>query len=249
MNHDEAVPLLDPYLDEELDIVSARAVDHHVNSCDTCARWLAERRRLARRLRSASLRYDLPPEAAHRLRRIAHPDSPPQTRLTRWPAALAAGLLLTLSGFFYGHSVLRSTELRDELVTAHIRAVLSRHPVDVESSDHHTVKPWLSTQLPFSPPVPELGGLGDVLVGGRVDYLEHTRVAALLYQHSHHSVNVFLWPSSILEVPTSSGTTTGGFNVVVTRVGEFTAAIVSDMSTNELRRFRDQWSQLAMIPP
>ena len=83
----------------------------------------------------------------------------------------------------------------DEAVASHVRSTLGPHLVDVASSDHHTVKPFLSSKLGFSPPVYELQLPGSVFVGGRVDYLDGQPVAALVYRQGEHVVNAFVWPS------------------------------------------------------
>ena len=76
--------------------------------------------------------------------------------------------------------------------------------MDVLSSSHHTVKPWLSSKLPFSPPVPDLNDQGDTPLSARVDYVEHSPVAALVYQHGNHRIDVFVWPSTQKPVGTLS---------------------------------------------
>ena len=55
-----------------------------------------------------------------------------------------------------------------EAVAAHVRANTLRRLVDVASSDQHTVKPWFSARLPFSPTVADLfaGGLSSSPAGG-----------------------------------------------------------------------------------
>ena len=93
----------------------------------------------------------------------------------------------------------------DDVVASHVRATLGQHLVDVASSDRHTVKPWLSARLDYSPPVAELPVPGSVFLGGRVDYLDGRPVAALVYRQGEHIVNAFVWPTTARETPRAMG--------------------------------------------
>jgi anti-sigma factor RsiW len=108
--------------------------------------------------------------------------------------ALVAVLAVTLNLAWLPSS--QDGRLLDDVVASHVRSTLGQHLVDVASSDHHTVKPWLSSKLDFSPPVAELQIPGSVFLGGRVDYLDGHPVAALVYRQGDHVVNSFVWPTS-----------------------------------------------------
>ena len=118
-------------------------------------------------------------------------------------AALAVGLNLA----WLNSS--QDSRLLDEVVASHVRSTLGQHLVDVASSDRHTVKPWLSSKLDFSPPVNELQIPRSVFLGGRVDYLDGHPVAALVYRQGEHVVNSFVWPGaapdSKVELSTARG--------------------------------------------
>jgi anti-sigma factor RsiW len=247
MTHDEVRILLDAYLDDELDLATALKIDAHVQDCQACMAWLAERRALIGQLHAAALRYPLPPATSARISSQLRSANARVALQPRWIGALAAGLIVAIGGFLLGQTWPRAPDLRAELVSASVRAVLSPHPVDVTSSDHHTVKPWLSSRLPFSPPVPELAEQGDELLGARVDYLGHTRVAALLYQHGHHQINVYVWPRSAMPRAAPTEAAIDGYHLMTAQAGAFTAVMVSDLSVEELTVFRERWAASASV--
>ncbi len=119
----------------------------------------------------------------------------------------------------------------EELLASHGRATVGQRMIDVASSDLHTVKPWLSARLPYSPPVADLAAEGFPLAGGRVDYVDGKPVAVLVYTRRKHTVEVFVWPEEQGNARTLSQL---GLNLE-----SFTAAgmrywLVSDVSREEL---------------
>ncbi|MGH8231627.1 MAG: anti-sigma factor family protein [Steroidobacteraceae bacterium] len=245
MNHEQARALRDAYLDNELDAAATLALEAHVRECDDCRAELAARRALVAQLRDAARPYPLPATLSARITRALHQRHGPPLPSAPWLSALAAGVVLAVGGFLFGHALGRPAHLDAELVDASVRALLSGHPVDVLSSDHHTVKPWLSARLPFSPPVPELATQGDALLGGRVDYLARTPVGALLYQHGNHRINVYLWPRATLRSAPTQAVTLDGYHVLPAQAGDFAAVMVSDLSRDELAAFGARWSAAA----
>ena len=244
MNHEEAQPLLEAYLDQELGVADAVRLEAHLAACERCQQWLRERRTLRARLHSAPLRYRMPPGLEGALRARA---APPHHRrpAASWPRALAASLLAGLLGLWAGRWLGERRVAGQEWVGAYVGSTLSSHPLDVLSSDHHTVKPWLSARLPWSPPVPEMDGPEESLLGARVDYIGRHAVAALVYRHGKHQVDVFVWPRGEHPDPPGGAQPVAGFRLERARVQDFNAVFVSDMGAPELAAFRARWSALA----
>ena len=121
----------------------------------------------------------------------------------------------------------------DEVVASHVRSTMG-HLVDVGSSDHHTVKPFLSSKLGFSPPVSELSLPGSVFIGGRVDYLDGQPVAALVYRQGEHLVNSFIWPSKDSDSRTKYSSERG-YRLAHWSSSGMTHFVVSDVNSQEFQ--------------
>lgn len=139
-----------------------------------------------------------------------------------------------------------SDSLIDDVASGHRRALLAASPIDIASSDRHTVKPWLDARIGLSPPANDLTADGFMLLGGRVEVIGGKPVPALAYRHNEHLITLVALPrgaggpaSSPAEM---SDLSADGFSMV--RFGDtaFTYFAISDMDRTELdnfaRRFR-----------
>ncbi|TKC90120.1 anti-sigma factor [Trinickia terrae] len=114
-----------------------------------------------------------------------------------WGGALVIALAAAAAGVTFAlHRPAGDGMLADELVSSHVRALLSDRDIDVISTDQHTVKPWFNGRIDYSPPVEDLAGSGFPLVGGRLDYVAHRRVAVLIYRYKKHPLDVYVFPES-----------------------------------------------------
>jgi anti-sigma factor RsiW len=238
--------LLGAYFDGELDVQARRDVAAHLQACADCATALAEigrvsgqlaavgRERPPRRLRSRIVAA-LAKAEAPRTSWIAWRLDARATALMRQAAGLilACGLTALATALVFSRAE-QSKQLEGEIVSAHIRSLLQDSPIQVASADTHTVKPWFTGRLDFSPPVKDLTPEGFQLVGGRVDYIGERRVAALVYRRHLHVVTVFLWPSLAGELAPHHEAH-NGYNVLTWKKGGIAYWAVSDLNEEELR--------------
>ena len=154
-----------------------------------------------------------------------------------WRPLAASFALVAVLAVAVNLAWLRSSQddrLLDDVVASHVRSTLGQHLVDVASSDHHTVKPWLSSKLDFSPPVSELRIPGSVFLGGRVDYLGGRPVAALVYRQGEHIVNSFVWPSAAKD-SSADFSAERGFQTAHWSQGGMSHWVISDVNREEFK--------------
>ena len=89
-------------------------------------------------------------------------------------------------------------QLMSELVDQHVATLASSNPVDVVSTDRHTVKPWFEGKIPFTFNLPELQGSPFVLAGGRVAYVNQSPGAELIFRVRQHQISVFIFQERAL---------------------------------------------------
>jgi len=210
----ETQRLLDAYVDNELDVRGAIEVEEHLERCPSCAAEEKGLRELQMSVRTNLTRYAMPKGVEARLLaslRGVEPAVPPasghpavpiqsarrfRSRAWTWalaPAAAAAAVLVVAVPRIWTQSA--EAPVADAVVAAHVRSLLANHLTDVASSDQHTVKPWFQGKLDYSVSVTDWAAEGFPLVGGRLDYVENTRAASLVYKRAQHTINLFIWPS------------------------------------------------------
>ena len=237
MNCDETRPLLEAYLDGELDLVHSLAIEQHVESCADCRRVREQQDALRALLRRALPRPATPTALAGRIRTTLRRESGVSTPMPwRWLAAAALFLAsLALLGLMARMRPAARDPLVAEAVANHVRSLLPGHLTDVTSSDRHTVKPWVAQRVDYSPPVLDFAAGGFPLAGARLDYLGHRTVAALVYNNHEHRINVFVVPDAATEA--ERWTTRDGFHVGTWSHGGMRYVVVSDLAEVELRAF------------
>jgi anti-sigma factor RsiW len=114
---------------------------------------------------------------------------------------------------------------------------MEKHLKDVDSTDQHTVKPWLTPRVGYGPPVVNLKDEGFPLVGGRLDYLDGRPVAAVVYQRRQHVINLFVWPAEGGAEAGPETLTRQGYHLVHWTHGGMTFWAVSDLNPDELQTF------------
>lgn len=246
MNCNKAGPLVAAYADGELDGPRGRAIEKHLRGCAGCAAKHQSILALRARLRAEIPYFPASPELRARVHAAveavgaaARPQSRPATGRWRWLTEGAlAGCTATVLAWMLGTAVLdwrANEDLAVEAVATHVRATLNNHLIEVVSSDQHTVKPWLSARLDYSPPVQDLANEGFALTGGRLDTLDKQRVATLVYRYRQHTIDVFVRPESA-HAPAALRTVRG-FNVAHANGSGMDWLAVSDVSADVLSAF------------
>jgi len=223
MNCKQAETLVAAYADGEVDALRNYSIKKHLLGCGGCATSYQSMLELRARIRAEVPYFVASPALQARVRATigaVRASVPPQSRPTgdrwRWlSGGVLAGCTASVFAWMLGTTVLAWRADEDFAVAAvatHVRATLGDHLIEVASSDRHTVKPWLSARLDYSPPVQDLANEGFTLIGGRLDYFERRPVATLVYRYRLHTIDVFVRPETS-RAPTPELRAVRGFNV------------------------------------
>jgi anti-sigma factor RsiW len=148
--------------------------------------------------------------------------------------ALGAGVMAWRSGELGANA--QAESLTHDLFASHLRALAAASPIDVVSSDRHTVKPWFAGKVGQSPTVRDFAPDGFPLLGGRIDYVGERRVPVLVYGHGRHVIDVFVLPEDAGSIG-SSITQRQGYRLASVRVDGQPMWIVTDLDEHEFARF------------
>lgn len=260
MNHQEIQARLSALIDNELPPQEVLVVERHLADCAECrqahAAMLAMQNWLQRDAfqplpaelaEQLSAEVDRTPQQQPEPPRVAQQTLRPANRTrTKWSGwfwpgftglggALAGALLMFM---LLPQPPSSQTQLAQEVLSGHIRALQAAHLSDVISTDQHTVKPWFAGKLDFSPPVHDLASAGFPLAGGRLDYLNHRPVAALVYRYKLHVINVYVWPATeVAANATPLVQTQQGYQLLAWKQEGMNCWAVSDLNAADLQRF------------
>jgi mycothiol system anti-sigma-R factor len=269
MTCEEAIELMDGYLDGELDPMTSRKIEQHLRDCRKCnqayeahtaladaisrgAPYYKASAELRQRVQS-SLRDAVGVSVSHGAARENHALlTAPRTerRLVlpkiswNWLALAAAIILAAIIASSFLPRLRPPTSdqlLATQLIASHVRSLMANHITDVASSDQHTVKPWLDTKLDFAPPVVDLSSEGFPLIGGRLDYLDNRPVAALVYGRRKHFINLFVWPAASDDAKAPITITHQGYQLLHWADSDFNYWAVSDVNVNDIQLFKQQF--------
>ena len=244
MKCEAARPLLESYLDGELDRAAVDELEAHLATCAACRAQLADLEALRGALRAIP-RHRAPAGLRARLAAIGDvsaQDAPRTATPATWWKLAAAVLLgvavgagvMRWNGMDRGVGDGRSLLARD-LLASHLRALAANSPIDVVSEDRHTVKPWFSGKIGESPPVIDPKSADFPLLGGRIDYVGDRRTAVIVYGHRKHVIDVYMAPGA--ESADARASQAQGYALTPCVLAGQSGWIVSDVDADSLREF------------
>ena len=267
MNCEEAVKLMDGYLDGELDPITSQAIEQHLRDCGHCDQAYKTHGSLIHAIGNATPYFKASAELRERIQSSLRKEtseqpvrngvrgaqvlfhkrqSEPRSILWEPPwnwlglaAAIIFGAIIALNVVPRFQRPEADQFLATQLIASHVRSLMASHLTDVASSDQHTVKPWLDTKLDFAPPVVDLSSEGFPLIGGRLDYLDNRPAAVLIYQRRKHFINLFVWPAESGALRTTKTITRQGYQLLHWVDSDFNYWAVSDVNVNDVQTFKE----------
>ena len=258
MNCNEAATLVTAYADGEIVGRRGDLLKKHLLGCAGCSNQYQSVLALRARLRAEIPYFPASPALRARVHALlgavdAARPSRPRPAFDRWrwlTGGALAGCMATMLAWVVGTAVIdwrANEDVAVEAVATHVRATLNNHLIEVASSDRHTVKPWLSARLDYSPPVQDLANEGFALIGGRLDTLERRPIATLVYRYRQHTIDVFVRPESA-HAPPPALRTVRGFNVAHASGSGMEWLAVSDVSADVLSAFVQRLARAEAAP-
>jgi anti-sigma factor RsiW len=233
---------------DELELTRQLDLEVHLGDCTTCKNAAETAINFGSSVRMNMPVYKAPPKLKARIRAALGKECRSQfdlvsnfRRLLAIAAAIVVlGLLLAWAWIAFSHG--KDRELIAEAVSDHSRSLLVNHLLDVTSPDQHAIKPWFTGKLHFPPTVADLTQAGYKLIGGRIDLLTNRPVAAIVYEHENHFINVFVWPvgDRAIDFDVQSHQ---GYNLCGWNKSGLNYLIVSELAGADMEKFEDQFRE------
>ena len=231
---------LEAFLDGEASTSEMRELDAHLRQCSTCAASVLGHVQVKRAVSTAGKRFSPSPDFRERVRKsiASKPQRSPRRAWLTGAVAAAAMLVVGVIATSVNQHRLQREQVFREIADLHVATLASTNPVDVISTDRHTVKPWFQGKLPFTFNLPELQNSEFTLFGGRVTYLNETPGAELIYQIRKHQISVFVFQErAVGSVMGASSWVTkeASFNLETWGNDELRYFVMGDASADDIR--------------
>ena len=241
--------LLNAAVDAELDPMRMLELENQVAADPELRGRYEALSSLSHSMRACAAEYAAPKALRDRIEAMASP-ARHGTPSESWPswarsrqavAASVVGAFCLGAASMLGASNLARLSEPDQiasvLVDDHRRALLAREPIDVASSDRHTVKPWFDERLALSPSVVDLSTHGYELVGGRADVVNGVPAPTLVYRLRGHLISVTAIPIAQGRRASLVSTAINGYVAKSWTDQSFAYWAVSDIPNAELDAF------------
>ncbi len=234
--------LVHAYVDGELDTADTLAMMQRMAAepalAAECERIAALQRLMRRHLAGEKL----PPGLRGRIdAMIGTPRRRPQPSWLALAASVAVAAVLASGSTVLTVGPGPADMAADSVVSGHIRALMAPQPIDVASSDHHTVKPWFNGRIPEAPRVIDLAKDDFPLVGGRLDVVGQTPVPTLVYRHRQHLISLTEVPARGRANAAPGRRANGGYNLIGWTEDGVAYWAVSDIGAADLDAFARQF--------
>jgi anti-sigma factor RsiW len=236
---------LDTYLDGELASEDMRDFDSHVHSCPICGADALARVQMKRSIQAVGKRFTPSPEFRKRVQRRIEARPRRAAFGIAWmmaSAGIAVLVVISLASTFRVQDRARTEQVFSEVADLHVGMLASSAPVDVVSTDRHTVKPWFQGKIPFAFDLPELQNSEFSLLGGRMTYLAQTPGAHLVYEVRKHRISVLVFQEGSLPVKLDENAPARkevSFNVETWSHGGLRYFVISDASAVDIHNLAE----------
>lgn len=234
---------LDQYVDGELTEAQGALLRTHLQTCASCAASALGRMQMKRSVHAAAASAFIPsPELRAR---VTHVTASQRRTSSTWLPSFAFSAAAVLAVLAVAVLWLQRSHRQDvitEIADMHVATLASASPVDVISTDRHTVKPWFEGKLPFTFDLPELQNTEFHLIGGRMAYVGQSPGAQLLFGIRKHQISAFIFQDreSIARLSKDPGTAQrSNFNLETFSNHGLRYVVIGDASATDTRALSD----------
>lgn len=246
MECSEILSVIDGYYDGELDLMKSLEIEEHLKHCENCSTIINNYKILHNTFRNESFYYNAPISLKNKI--ISRSDEVSNKPIIKrnsifsWrnaSFALAAILIITVILTLNPKNNSIGEDISDQIVNSHLRSLVSGNLTDVLSSDKHTVKPWFNGKINFSPPVSDLSSQGFPLIGGRLDFVNKTPSAVLVYHYNKHIINLYILLNDKSINSNREILSHSGYNIIHWNNKGMDYWAISDLNIEELKIFNE----------